>query len=319
MSSRLGDRHDGGVLELSFAGDGVELFADRVDAADDFDMVLLTDFGLDHGRNGKQPLARLADVYGIGFPWSPLLAIAITTVISAFLSFPAVRIRGLQLAIVTYSGAIAIEQILFHNPKLTGVGGFVTSPAPEIFGAPFGPGSGPKRTPGAFPYKAFGFFVLAVAVLCGLLVANVRRGAVGRRMLAVRANERAAAACGVHVPRTKLLGATVGCFVASCAGVLWAYKYIQFNSETFPASDALDFIALAYIGGIAMVSGAYIAGTFASAGIFFAIWSGGSGPPRWQLLASGIGMVIVAVRFPGGLASAAPAVRRWWASRRTAA
>ena len=63
---------------------------------------------------------------------------------------------------------------------------------------------------GEYPNRAFGFFVLLVAVGSAMLVANVRRSAVGRRMLAVRANERAAAAGGINVPRTKLLGRGAG-------------------------------------------------------------------------------------------------------------
>jgi branched-chain amino acid transport system permease protein len=255
-------------------------------------------------------LARTGDALGLGFPWSPLLAIAIGTAAAAVLSFPAVRIRGLQLAVVTYSGALALEQVVFRNPKLTGVGGYVTAAAPSVFGRGFGPASGPKRIAGVFPYKPFCVFVLIVTVLCALLVANVRRSRVGRRLLAVRANERAAAACGVAVPRTKLLGATLGSFVASCAGVLWAYKYVQFNSDSFPASGALDFIALAFIGGITMVSGAFIAGFFASAGVFYALVNNGH-PPLWYGLAYGVGLIVVTIHVPGGLAAIGPRVRRW--------
>ena len=87
-------------------------------------------------------VARVAKEWGWGFPWSPLFAIAATTVVATFISFPAVRIRGLQFAIVTFSGAIALEQVLFRNPKFTGMGGSAEVPAPKIFGAGFGIQSG---------------------------------------------------------------------------------------------------------------------------------------------------------------------------------
>jgi len=263
---------------------------------------------------GAFMLARFAATRGLPFPWSPLLAVLVTTLLATIISFPAVRIRGLQFAIVTFSGAIALEQILFRNPKFTGVGGAAVVPPPDIFGRPFGITSGAR---GTFPYKPFGFFVLGVAVACALMVANVRRTSLGRRMLAVRANERAAAASGIHVPRTKLLGAALGSFIAATAGVLWGYDYQTFDASSFPAGRALAVIAFAYIGGITMVSGAFIAGMLTSSGFFFALISTGNSPPKWQTFAAGVGMIVVAIKFPGGIASAGPALRRSWTRLRT--
>ena len=57
------------------------------------------------------------------FPLSPILAIAITTVVGTLVSLPAVRIRGIQLAIVTVAAATAIEEVLFRSPSFTGLGG----------------------------------------------------------------------------------------------------------------------------------------------------------------------------------------------------
>ena len=84
-----------------------------------------------------------------------------------------------------------------------------------------------------------------VAILSGIMVANVRRTSTGRRMLAVRANERAAAASGIRVARAKLLGAAIGSFVAATAGVLWGYSFQTFDASSFPAAMALAIIAFA--------------------------------------------------------------------------
>ncbi len=64
----------------------------------------------------------------------------------------------------------------------------------------------------------FGFLVLAATILLALLVANVRRSSLGQRMLAVRSNERAAAAAGINVRNTKLAGFGIAAFVAGMAG-----------------------------------------------------------------------------------------------------
>jgi len=261
-------------------------------------------------------LARLTEGAGVAFPWSALLAIAIATAVGAAINFPAVRMRGLQLAVLSYTGAVALQEVFFRNPKLSGIGATVTVPPPSLFGWDFGPASGPKRTAGVFPYRPFCFFVLIATVGCAVFVMNIRRSSTGRRFLAARDNERAAAACGLHVPRTKLLGATLGCFVAACAGVLWGYKYVSFNEASFPAAGALDFIAWAYIGGITMVSGAFIAGFFTAAGLFYALINNGK-PPLWYQLAYGVALIVVTVRLPGGLASLGRIGRNAWHARRS--
>jgi branched-chain amino acid transport system permease protein len=250
-------------------------------------------------------LARFAGQMDMPFPLSPILAIAITTVVGTLVSLPAVRIRGIQLAIVTVAAATAIEEVLFRSPSFTGVGGMARVPKPSFLGLNIGilPDGD-----GEYPNRAFGFFVLLVAVGSAMLVVNVRRSAVGRRMLAVRANERAAAAGGIHVPRTKLLGAALGSFLASVAGVMMGYKFVDFSNAGFEASRGLAVVALAYIGGIATVGGAFVAGILAPAGILFTVM--GANSTDLQLLLSGFGLIIVAIKFPGGIASARDPMRR---------
>ncbi len=250
-------------------------------------------------------LARFTTRLHLPFPLSPLAAIAVTTIVGTLASLPAVRIRGIQLAIVTVSAATAIEQVLFRSPTFTGLGGTAHVPNPRIFGVNLGIIPDGR---GGYPNRTFGIMVLVVAVGCAVLVANVRRTATGRRMLAVRANERAAAASGINVPRTKLLGAGLGSFVASVSGVLMGYKFVDFSSVGFEAARGLGVVALAYLGGIATVSGAFVAGIMAPAGVLFTVLGNNSSDS--QLLFSGIGLIVVAVKFPGGITSAGPAVRR---------
>jgi branched-subunit amino acid ABC-type transport system permease component len=256
-------------------------------------------------------LARFAGEHGLPFPVSPLLAIAVTTVVGTLVSLPAVRIRGIQLAIVTVAAATAIEEVLFRSPAFTGTGGLASVPRPNLFGLNLGI---IPDTTGEYPNRAFGFVVLAATVGAALLVANVRRSGVGRRMLAVRENERAAAAAGISVPRTKLLGAAIGSFLASVAGVLMAYKFVDFSNAGFEASRGLAVVALAYIGGIATVGGAFVAGLLAPAGVIFTLL--GSASADLQLLMSGVGLILVAIKFPGGIASAKEPLRRMFARAR---
>jgi branched-chain amino acid transport system permease protein len=245
-------------------------------------------------------LSRFADRWGLPFPVAPLLALGATTLLGVLVSLPALRIRGIQYAIVTLAAAVAIEQLLFRSPSFTGFGGVAHVDAPEVFGFRFG-----IIGPGEYPYRPFGFFVLGLTVLGVVIVANVRRSAFGRRLLAIRANERAAAAAGVDVARAKISAAAVASFLAGMSGVVFAYKNVDFSWAGLEASRGLQVLALAYLGGVGSIAGAVIAGLLAPSGVFaiLLVAAGGLGQ---QLLLTGIGLIIVTIRFPGGIASAGP-------------
>ncbi len=248
-------------------------------------------------------LARAADDWGLPFPIAPIVAIAITTVLGMLISLPALRIRGIQVAIVTLAAAVAIEQLLFRNASFAGRGGMSHVDAPRMFGVSFGIIGGDE-----YPSRRFGFFVLALVVAAATLVVGIRRGLVGRRMLAVRANERATAAAGVNVARVKLQGAALSSLVAALAGLVFAYKNVDFSYSGLEATRGLQVLALAYLGGVTSVSGAVIAGLLAPSGVVLVLL--GSPPAAGQqLLLLGVGLLLVTVRFPRGLAGAGPWLR----------
>ena len=149
----------------------------------------------------------------------------------------------------------------------------------------------------------FGFLVLAAAILLALLVANVRRSSLGQRMLAVRSNERAAAAAGINVRNTKLAGFGIAAFVAGMAGALYAYNFGSVSYSRFGALAALALIAFTYFGGITMVSGAVIAGIGATEGLLphaFDEWFGLSG--NWAFLIGGVALIVTLLVNPEGIA-----------------
>jgi branched-subunit amino acid ABC-type transport system permease component len=249
-------------------------------------------------------LARSSSQWGLPFPLAPLVALAATTALGVVISLPALRIRGIQMAIVTLAAAVAIEQLLFRNPSFVGTGGLARVESPEVFGVRFGITEGDD-----YPARGFGFFVLALLLAAVALVLAVRRGGIGRRMLAVRANERAAAACGVDVASVKLQAAALSSLVAALAGLVFAYKNVDFSWTGLEATRGLELLALAYLGGVASVSGALIAGLLAPSGLLLV--AAGSPPAAGQqLVIYGVGLLLVTVRFPRGLAGAGPWLRR---------
>ena len=272
-----------------------------------FVVTLLMSIGLLTGLVGQVSLAQLS-LAGfsafmlsrfdttLGFPLAPLAAVAATVVVGTAVSIPALRVRGVQFAIVTFSLAVVFDDLLFRSPTFVGRGGIAEVEPPIIGGLELGIFDG-----GQFPAKRFGFAMLAVTLLCALMLLGIRRGALGRRFLAVRANERAAAAAGINVARTKVLGAALASFIAGVAGLLFGYKATTFNGGGLTAQDGLQLLALAYLGGIGSIAGSVVGGVLAPSGLFAVVILGG-GSSIDQFLITGLGLVLVAVKFPQGIA-----------------
>ncbi|MFN3258292.1 MAG: ABC transporter permease [Ilumatobacter sp.] len=237
------------------------------------------------------------------FPFGPLAAIAVTTLLGTLVGIPALRVRGIQFAIVTFAVAVVLDELLFRSPSFVGVGGLATVEPPTIAGVDLG-----ITGQGSFPSRRFGLLMLVVAVACAALVHSIRRGQLGRRFLAVRSNERAAAASGINVPRTKVLAAAVASFIAAIAGVMFAYKSTTFTGAGLDAQEGLELLALAYLGGIGSIAGAVIGGFLAPSGALAVIFLGG-GSTIDQFLFTGVALMVVAIRFPSGLAGAPASLR----------
>lgn len=250
-------------------------------------------------------VSHMAEDFGIGFPLAPLIGIAFATVLGLLVAVSALRVRGVSLAVVTLAAAVAIERFVFVNYRWGGGSGSSPVPSPKIGGFSLGPDSSWKGLDGLTPSPVFGFFLLAVIVLLGLLIANVRRSSVGRQMLAVRSNERAAAAAGVNVTVVKLTAFGLSALIAGIAGVMYSYQAGGVNASRFGAWAALGLIAFAYVGGITMISGAFFAGMIATYAILpYALdhWLGLSGV--WALLFAGLALIVTLILNPEGISGA---------------
>jgi branched-chain amino acid transport system permease protein len=250
-------------------------------------------------------ISHLATDHGVGFPLGMLIGACVATVVGLFVAVSALRVRGVSLAVVTLAAAVMIEQFVFLNS--TWGGGTSSSPVPEpkLWGLDLGP-SGPFRgLDGNVPSPVFGFFVVALTVALGLFVANLRRSTLGQRMLAVRSNERAAAAAGVNVRNVKLAAFAISSFIAGISGALYGYNFSSVTVSRFSALTALSLIALAYVGGITMVSGAIFAGLISVEALFpyaFEKWFGISG--NYALLFAGLALIVTLIQNPDGAAGA---------------
>ena len=94
---------------------------------------------------------------------------------------------------------VALGTILFTNRWFIGNTGALPIEAPDLFGVNLAANVGTD-----FNRWEYGIMLLIVTALCALFVVNIRRSGTGLRFLAIRANERAAAACGVNGAAVKL-------------------------------------------------------------------------------------------------------------------
>jgi branched-chain amino acid transport system permease protein len=259
------------------------------------------------GMVGQISLAQAAFAGSAGFVLAKLgtkLPFPITTLVAGLaaaglgvlIGIPALRIRGAQLAVVTLAGAIAIEKFVFRNPKLVGANGDKI-PDPRLFGANLSVRAGTDIT-----RLSFCVFVLVVLTLVALGVANLARGDTGRAFLAVRSNERAAAAAGISVSATKLVAFALSSFLAGIGGSLIGYSRGQLSADSFAVLVGVSFLAFAYLGGITSISGAMVAGTFAPLGVGYVILDRNLSLGKYYLLLSGVSLIITAIFNPQGIA-----------------
>ncbi|HEY1712596.1 MAG TPA: branched-chain amino acid ABC transporter permease/ATP-binding protein [Solirubrobacteraceae bacterium] len=250
-------------------------------------------------------ISHLAVNAGIGFPIALILGTAAALVLGMVTAASALRVRGVNLAVVTLAAAVAIENFGFTNP--TWGGGQTGSPVPEphLFGLDLGPAAHFRGLDGNQPSPVFGWLVLALTIALCLLVGYVRRGKLGQKMLAVRSNERAAAASAINPRNVKLAAFAISALIAGVAGSLYAYNFGSVSGDRFDAFIALSLIAFAYAGGITLISGAAFAGLISTQALFpYALdkWFGLNG--NWFLLFGGVILVVTLIQNPDGVAGA---------------
>ncbi|MGH9046547.1 MAG: ABC transporter permease subunit [Acidimicrobiales bacterium] len=246
---------------------------------------------------GGFALSKFSVSLGIGFPWAPLLAAVVAAVIGVIAGLPALRIRGIQLAVVTIAMALAFEQVVFSNPSFNGDNGNPVT-EPRLFGLDLSirSGSDIARLP-------FGILCLVVVLLTSLAVTNLMRSGTGRRFLAVRSNERASAAAGVGVTATKLIGFGLSAFLAGLGGTLIAYSYGSVSVESFTTLVGISWLVFVYLGGISSVGGGLTASAGVTLGIIYVIINRLiTTSNEAYLLVSSVGLILTVIFNPEGLA-----------------
>ncbi|MBD0323100.1 MAG: branched-chain amino acid ABC transporter permease, partial [Aldersonia sp.] len=256
-------------------------------------------------------VSKLTTNWGVPFPLDMLIAALIATAFGIVVGIPALRIRGAQLAVVTLAAALAIQGFVLNNPSLTPFEGNLIVD-PTLFGLNLAVRDGSTLTT-----VSFSMMVLVVVALLTVAVLRIMAGATGRAFLAVRSNERAAAAVGINVATTKLLGFAVSAFLAGIGGCLIGYSRGQISSASFTVVIGLILLAMTYVGGITSVTGAVIAGLIGPLGVGYVFLTDTIDlGDYYQIVAAG-GLLVGAVLNPLGIAGGTrDAYERFIAARR---
>jgi len=243
---------------------------------------------------GGWAASRLVADHGFPFWLAAILGVLVTVPLGLVVALPALRTRGLNLAVVTLGLALVVQSMILNNTDLTGGVSGTQVGVPSLFGVSLDPISHPER---------YATLVLVVLLLSGLMVANVRRGRAGRRMLAVRSNERAAASLGVGVYTTKLYAFGVAAFIAGIAGVLVIFRSPSAVFTQFDIFGSITVVQYAVIGGIGFASGAAIGGILAGGALLSRVFDSLFSIDKWLPIIAGLGVAGMLKQSPDGLAS----------------
>lgn len=255
-------------------------------------------------------LARLTTEWGVPFPLAPLLSALVAGGVGVLVGLPALRVRGVYLAVVTIAVAVAIEAFYFHNNVLNGGTDGAQVTGPTLFGMDLRIGSGAE-----YPRVQFGILCLVVLTLVAVGVANLRRSRLGAQMLAVRANERSAAANGINVARVKLLGFGIASCIAGLGGAMVGYQQTTVSGESFGTMPSILLFGIAYISGITNVAGAMAAGLAGANGLIFVLIDRQISFGDYFLLITGLLLVVATIRHPEGIGGAVQELAKRLVSR----
>ena len=206
-------------------------------------------------------------------------------VVAFAVGVPALRLRGLYLAVTTFALALATEQWLLSDrffgwfPK-----GDSRFERPPLFGQ--------IRLDTPTRYYMYSLIVLALSYLA---TRGIRQSRTGRVIIAVRENERAAQSYSIPAVRAKLTAFVISGVLAGIGGALFTHLNQSFSVTSYSTGESFNVFTSAVIGGLGSLGGGILGAVYLR-GIRWFITS-----QEWQLLSSGAGVLLVLLILPGGL------------------
>lgn len=217
--------------------------------------------------------------------------------VAILIGLPALRIRGLFLAVTTLAFSLATVRWLLRDEFF---GWWLPSgriPRTPLFGL--------IATDTEVRYYYFSLAALALAILA---VRSVRNSHVGRTLIATRENERAVASYGVNVTAAKLTAFALSGFLAAFAGGLFIHHQQALDLGSFTPEVSIGAFIMVVVGGLGSIAGAIIGALYFRGGLWFL-------PGDTSFLVSGLGLLVILMLLPQGLGGLMYQGRDWYLRR----
>jgi branched-chain amino acid transport system permease protein len=247
---------------------------------------------------GAWVAARLLFATSMPYPVVLLEAGLITMVAGTVIGLPALRLRGLYLALITLMLAGAITVVLATVNFPNGGHGFTGYNGSSVHIPPI------RRPSIAGGDPAYFRYAVLVAALMFLLAWAHLRTRPGRAWAAIRQSEPAALAAGINTTFYKLWAFALASFITGVAGGVLAGAVHYLYSIDFPTQDSITLLAVVLMGGAYSLWGAIIAALLLQ--LLPALLNNWGVSADWLTILFGIGVLQVLTTAPAGLADQAP-------------
>lgn len=247
---------------------------------------------------GAWVAARLFFATSMPYPVVLLAAGLITMVLGTIAGLPALRLRGLYLALITLMLAGAITVVLATTNFPNGGHGFLGYNGNFVHTPPIRRPSIATSDPSYLRYS-----VVVAALMFLLAVAHLRTRP-GRAWAAIRQSEMAALAAGINTTRYKLWALALASFITGVAGGLMAGAVHYLYSIDFPTQNSIILLAVVLMGGVYNVWGAIIAALLYQ--LLNAVLQNAGVSPDWLTILFGVGVLITLTTAPAGIADQMP-------------
>ena len=228
------------------------------------------------GYNGQISVGHGA-LYGVGayttalivtnWQWPLLLATVASAVVcfvvGLLIGLPALRIKGLYLALVTLAVATLFPLAIDQFASFTGGSSGLSLTSPELYRGAVRDRPVRFDPPGGLASDQWKYFIfLAIAALCFLLSRNLIRSRVGRTLVAIRDNDTASEVSGIPVSRVKIIAFGVSAGLAGIGGSIFALNSGRVNPSSFTIAVSIYFLIAVVVGGAASIVGPAIGAVF---------------------------------------------------------
>ena len=186
--------------------------------------------------------------------WPLLLSLPSAALVAGLtgvvVGLPALRVKGMYLAIATMAFGFIVEEGVTRADSITGGNSGITLGALQIFGWAID------------SEQSFYYLCLAVLLLTVLGVMNLLRSPTGRAFVAIRDSEISAQSMGIQLARYKTIAFALSAALAGITGALYAHKLRFLSPEQFTFLQSIELLIMIVIGGLGSLHGAIFGAAF---------------------------------------------------------